>query len=103
MALQSTRSKKSRGSSDSRPSRSWCQPIICCCPAANALPALIVVRRPPNVTHFVVTWRRHGQLVQVMDPRLGAGGVPARRFIEELFVHSMPVPAAGLARMGGLG
>ncbi len=35
---------------------------------ADALPALVVVRQPNGFTHFVVLWRRHGPLVQVMDP-----------------------------------
>ena len=40
-------------------------------PEAQALPALVVVRHPNGVTHFVVAWRRHGPVVQVMDPATG--------------------------------
>src|SRR5579864_5718450 len=40
-------------------------------PEARALPALVVVRLPSGVTHFVVVWRRHGAFVQVMDPGSG--------------------------------
>src|SRR5919198_4489496 len=35
-------------------------------PAAEILPALVVVRLPNGLTHFVVAWRRHGRFVQVM-------------------------------------
>src|SRR5260370_3312164 len=37
-------------------------------PQAAALPALVVVRLPNGVTHFVVAWRRTGGFMQVMDP-----------------------------------
>ncbi|HKE19113.1 MAG TPA: cysteine peptidase family C39 domain-containing protein, partial [Kofleriaceae bacterium] len=60
---------------------------------AEALPALAVVRLPAGVTHFVVAWRRHGPLVQVMDPATGRRLVAARRFLEELYLHRMPVAA----------
>src|SRR5579864_7027238 len=40
-------------------------------PEAAVLPALIVVRLPNGLTHFVVAWRRHGPLLQVMDPGTG--------------------------------
>ncbi|HEX9441675.1 MAG TPA: cysteine peptidase family C39 domain-containing protein, partial [Roseiflexaceae bacterium] len=38
---------------------------------AEALPALLVVRLPDGLTHFIVAWRRHGSLVQCMDPAQG--------------------------------
>ena len=37
---------------------------------AQALPALVVVRRE-NTTHFMIAWRRHGPFVQIMDPARG--------------------------------
>ena len=37
-------------------------------PEARALPAIVVVCLPNGLTHFVVAWRTHGRLVQVMDP-----------------------------------
>ena len=40
--------------------------------AAEALPAIVVTRQPGGFTHFVVVWRRHGRLVQVMDPAVVA-------------------------------
>src|SRR5206468_4910900 len=33
-------------------------------PEAGVLPAIVVVRLPNGVTHFVVAWRRHGRFVQ---------------------------------------
>jgi ABC-type bacteriocin/lantibiotic exporter with double-glycine peptidase domain len=38
---------------------------------AKALPAIVVVLLPNGLTHFVVVWRRHGKLLQVMDPSVG--------------------------------
>ena len=36
-----------------------------------ALPAVVVVCLPHGMTHFVVAWRRHRSLVQLMDPGVG--------------------------------
>src|SRR4026209_2954200 len=42
---------------------------------SEALPALVVVRLPSGITHFVVVWRVHGGWGEVMDPgREGRGG-----------------------------
>lgn len=64
------------------------------CAEARALPAIIVVRLPNGFTHFVVLWRRHGRFVQVMDPATGRRWMPAERFLEDVYVHQIPVPAA---------
>jgi ABC-type bacteriocin/lantibiotic exporter with double-glycine peptidase domain len=61
---------------------------------AQALPAIVVVRLPNGLTHFVVVWRRHGSLLQVMDPAVGRRWVSCRRFVAEVYSHSMPVEAA---------
>ena len=63
-------------------------------PEARALPAIVVVRLPNGLTHFVVAWRRHGRWVQVMDPAMGRRWVPCGRFVRELHVHRMAVPAS---------
>jgi len=63
-------------------------------PAAHALPAIVVVRLPNGLTHFVVAWRSHGGLMQLMDPGTGRTWQPHQRFLDELYVHTMPVPAA---------
>ena len=39
----------------------------------DALPALVVIRLPNGLTHFVVAWRTVGQFVQVMDPSTEIG------------------------------
>ncbi|WP_129672975.1 ATP-binding cassette domain-containing protein [Candidatus Chloroploca sp. Khr17] len=63
-------------------------------PEAGALPALVVMRLPNGFTHFVVVWRRHGGLIQVMDPGGGRRWVRARRLLDELFIHTVPIDAA---------
>jgi ATP-binding cassette subfamily B protein len=63
-------------------------------PEAEALPAIVVVTLPGGLTHFVLVWRRHGPLVQVMDPAVGRRWVSCRRFLEEVYVHSHRLPAA---------
>ena len=40
-------------------------------PEADINPAIIVVRLPNSFTHFVVLWRKHGGVLQVMDPAAG--------------------------------
>lgn len=63
-------------------------------PEAAVLPALVVVRLANGCTHFVVAWRRHGPLVQVMDPATGRRWPACRAFLRELYVHSQPLPVA---------
>ncbi len=57
-------------------------------PAAEALPAIVVVQLPSGYTHFVVVWRRHGKFVQVMDPSRGRRWVSPRALIGELYIHT---------------
>jgi ATP-binding cassette subfamily B protein len=63
-------------------------------PEIAALPALVVVRQPGGGLHFVVAWRRHGRVVQVMDPGRGRRWPTCRRFLDDLYVHTQAVPAA---------
>src|ERR687886_415030 len=58
-------------------------------PEAEALPALVVVRLANGFTHFVIAWRRHGRFVQVMDPVTGRRWPTCRRFLDELYVHTL--------------
>ncbi len=62
--------------------------------SAHALPAIVVVRHPSGVTHFLIVWRKHGRFVQLMDPAIGRRWVTCARFLQELYVHSLAVPAA---------
>jgi ABC-type bacteriocin/lantibiotic exporter with double-glycine peptidase domain len=63
--------------------------------SAQALPAIVVVRHPSGVTHFLIAWRMHGPLIQVMDPAIGRRWITRRRFLKELYIHTMPVAASG--------
>ena len=58
------------------------------------MPALLVVRQPNGFTHFVLAWRRHGPLVQVMDPAMGRRWLSCGQLLEEVYVHEQHVPAA---------
>jgi ABC-type bacteriocin/lantibiotic exporter with double-glycine peptidase domain len=62
--------------------------------STEALPAIVVVRHPSGVTHFLIAWRTHGPLIQVMDPAIGRRWITRKRFLNELYIHTMPVPAA---------
>jgi ATP-binding cassette subfamily B protein len=61
---------------------------------AQALPAIVVTRLPDGFTHFVVVWRRHGPLLQIMDPSVGRRWVSAARFLDEVYRHDFAIPAA---------
>ncbi|MDB6088280.1 MAG: Lipid export ATP-binding/permease protein MsbA [Gammaproteobacteria bacterium] len=63
-------------------------------PEAAALPCIAVVRLPTHELHFVVIWRVHGSLVEVMDPAVGRRWMTRRTLLSELYEHSMQVPAA---------
>lgn len=63
-------------------------------PEARVLPALVVIRLPSGVTHFVVAWRLQGPFVQVMDPATGRRWPTRQSFLAEIYVHEHPVPAA---------
>jgi ATP-binding cassette subfamily B protein len=67
----------------------------------KALPALVVVQLPNGFTHFVVVWRRHGGFLQVMDPATGRRWMSVRAFQRELYVHEMPISAAGWREWAG--
>ena len=59
--------------------------------AAEALPALAVVRLANGFTHFIVVWRRHGPLVQVMDPAKGRRWVSNSQLNADLYVHTLRI------------
>ncbi|HVT60686.1 MAG TPA: ATP-binding cassette domain-containing protein [Thermoanaerobaculia bacterium] len=63
-------------------------------PAARCLPAILVVRAAEDLPHFVLLWRRHGPLLQIMDPAAGRLWLSARRLRAQLYLHSATVPAA---------
>src|SRR5450755_1064908 len=61
---------------------------------ARALPAIAVVVLPSGITHFVVIWSRHGDFVQLMDPATGRRWTTSARFLNDLYIHKMPVDAS---------
>lgn len=69
--------------------------------AAKALPAIVVVRHPSGVTHFIIVWRKHGRFVQLMDPAIGRRWVSCSRFLDELYVHRIAVSAADWREWAG--
>jgi ABC-type bacteriocin/lantibiotic exporter with double-glycine peptidase domain len=60
--------------------------------AARALPAVVVTRQS-SALHFLVAWRRHGPLVQIMDPAKGRRWLRAASVDAEVHVHEHTVPA----------
>jgi len=70
-------------------------------PEAQALPAIVVVRLPNGLAHFVVVWRRHGDWLQVMDPAIGRRWVRAQPFLKELYLHVQPVPGSAWREWAG--
>ena len=70
-------------------------------PEAEALPAIVVVVLPSGITHFVVVWRRHGALLQLMDPATGRRWITCQRFLEDVYVGKTVVPAAGWREWAG--
>jgi ATP-binding cassette subfamily B protein len=62
-------------------------------PEVAALPAILVIRLPDGLTHFVLAWRRHGPFVQVMDPGVGRRWMRGKRLLEEAYIHNQRLPA----------
>ncbi len=70
-------------------------------PQSKALPAVVVIKLPTGLTHFVVAWRLHGNAIQVMDPAVGRRWVTSRQFAKEVFSHTLLVPAEGWLEFAG--
>ncbi len=70
-------------------------------PGAEVMPAIVVVQLALGLTHFVVAWRRHGPLIQLMDPCCGRRWVTAARFREEIYAHAAAVSAEGWREWAG--
>lgn len=61
-------------------------------PAAQVLPALLVVTAASGQGHFIVLWRRMGKIVQVLDPSAGRRWIPTTRLLRSLHRHVARVP-----------
>ncbi len=59
-------------------------------PETDALPALIIVKLPNGLTHFIVVWRLHGPWVQVMDPSRGRRWLRREHLLRQLYRHTQP-------------
>ncbi len=70
-------------------------------PEAQALPAIVVVQRPSGLTHFLVVWNRVGNLLQVMDPATGRRWLSWKRFQDEIYLHTFPVPTQAWREWAG--
>jgi ATP-binding cassette subfamily B protein len=69
--------------------------------AAQALPSVAAVRGATGGAHFLVIWRRHGPVVQIMDPARGRLWVSARTLLKQLIPHSHRVPAEAWREWAG--
>ncbi len=79
-------------------------------PTASAQPSFDFAQdRPNNATtqsRFLVVWRRHGDLFQVMDPAIGERWLTEQRLLDELEIQTRPMSAQEWrdgAAAGGLG
>jgi len=70
-------------------------------PESEALPAIVVVRQPSGLMHFVVVWRAHGAWVQVMDPARGRRWVRRETFLRDVHEHTMRIPAESFREWAG--
>jgi len=57
----------------------------------DALPAIVVVQLPDGNGHFIVVWRTHGQMVQVMDPAIGRIWITQQKLFDMLYPFAQPV------------
>lgn len=68
---------------------------------SGLLPAMIVTRLPNGLNHFLVAWRRHGPFLQVMDPATRRRWPTGGGFLNEMYMHVQPVPAAAWREWAG--
>ncbi len=60
-------------------------------PETQLLPAITVVTLPNGLTHFVVLWRKHSKLIQVMDPGVGRRWLTQTQLTNDLLFHTQQV------------
>ncbi len=69
--------------------------------AAEALPALLVVRLPNGSTHFIIVWNIFGAWVQIMDPGTGRRWVRRQELLDQVFLHTHPVDTSAWRAWAG--
>jgi ABC-type bacteriocin/lantibiotic exporter with double-glycine peptidase domain len=69
--------------------------------SSKALPCVIVVRLPSGLTHFVVIWRRHCGMLQVMDPAVGRRWVSSVQLLRDVYEHTQLVDARAWREYAG--
>ncbi len=62
--------------------------------STQTAPAIVVVNETGAGTHFVVLWRKLGNLVEVMDPAVGRRIARCDRFLEGVFEHEVGLAAS---------
>jgi ATP-binding cassette subfamily B protein len=60
----------------------------------GVLPAIVVIRLPNNLTHFVVAWSRVHKALQIMDPAVGRTWWSQQQFLSSLYIHRVAVPVS---------
>jgi ATP-binding cassette subfamily B protein len=60
-------------------------------PETDALPAIVVVRLPDGTGHFVVVWRIHGQMIQIMDPAIGRIWITQQKLFDMVYPFTQPI------------
>jgi ATP-binding cassette subfamily B protein len=68
---------------------------------SESLPALVVLRLPSGITHFVVVWRVKGDWVQVMDPGRGRRWARRASFLRDVYRHALVLPAEAFREWAG--
>jgi len=58
------------------------------------LPAIVVVRNPDGINHFIVLWQKVGSFFQIMDPADGRRWVKEENFLKKIYKHAQSVSAA---------
>jgi ATP-binding cassette subfamily B protein len=70
-------------------------------PESQALPAILVVRLPNGLTHFLVVWGTISGRIQVMDPATGRRWPSWEKFTHEIYIHTFPVQALAWREWAG--
>lgn len=58
----------------------------------QALPSIIITRDSNGLPHFVVLWRKLGNLLQIMDPSIGRRWISKKKFMQDLYIHTAALP-----------